>query len=419
MSSPHVAGLFALLKQARPDLSASGAKSAVMTTARQDVYKEDGKRAADPFDMGAGHVDPGKPQNKGSMFDPGLVYEANTADYLAFLCGSIPGVVNQGSCKDLVDDGYSTEAAQLNLPSIGVGEVPGVRTIERTVTNVTDKRLKANAVVESPSGFKTTVSPSRIDVAPGESKTFKITFTTTSATPGAWSFGALTWRGQGYTVRSPIAVKATAIGAPEKVTVKGASGSSSLDVTFGYTGPYSVDAHGLANDRPITGSVEQAQDTNFDPANVGDGITVHEVTLTDVQKFRLDLRDSEISAPSTDLDIYMYDSSGKQVAASAAGGSDESIELDAPASGTYKVYVHGWQVGPNPVDYTLHTWAISATPNNGTLKVTSAPSSATAGTTGTIKYSWSGVPSGTTSYGLLAHRDGNGVIGTTLVEATN
>ena len=56
MSSPHVAGLFALIRQAHPDWTAAmAAKSAVMTTARQDVVKEDGVTPADPFDMGAGH----------------------------------------------------------------------------------------------------------------------------------------------------------------------------------------------------------------------------------------------------------------------------------------------------------------------------------------------------------------------------
>ena len=58
MSSPHVAGLFALLKQAHPNWSPAAAKSALMTTSYQDVVKEDGVTRADPFDMGAGHVDP-------------------------------------------------------------------------------------------------------------------------------------------------------------------------------------------------------------------------------------------------------------------------------------------------------------------------------------------------------------------------
>ena len=64
MSSPHVAGIFALLKQAHPEWSAAAAKSALMTTAYQDVLDNDRVSPADPFDMGAGHVNPGGRWNK-------------------------------------------------------------------------------------------------------------------------------------------------------------------------------------------------------------------------------------------------------------------------------------------------------------------------------------------------------------------
>ena len=46
---------------------------------------------ADPFDMGAGYVDPsGRPSRAGSMFSPGLVYDAGLFDYFGFLCEAGP-----------------------------------------------------------------------------------------------------------------------------------------------------------------------------------------------------------------------------------------------------------------------------------------------------------------------------------------
>ena len=76
MSSPHIAGVYALIKQVHPDWTPAMAKSAIMTTAYQDVKKEDGVTPADPFDFGSGHCDVGGMANKGTPFQPGLVYDA-------------------------------------------------------------------------------------------------------------------------------------------------------------------------------------------------------------------------------------------------------------------------------------------------------------------------------------------------------
>ncbi len=56
-------------------------KSALMTTAYQQVVTRATARAADPFDVGAGHIDPNH------AIDPGLVYENEFRDHAAYLCG--------------------------------------------------------------------------------------------------------------------------------------------------------------------------------------------------------------------------------------------------------------------------------------------------------------------------------------------
>jgi subtilisin family serine protease len=103
MSSPHVAGLFALIKQVHPNWSAATAKSALMTSSDQDVLDNDRTNQATPFGMGSGHTDPGRPSQDGSAFRPGLAYDAGFLDYLGFLCDEAPEVFVDpaGTCATL------------------------------------------------------------------------------------------------------------------------------------------------------------------------------------------------------------------------------------------------------------------------------------------------------------------------------
>ena len=82
MSSPHVAGLAALLKDLHPDWSPMMIKSALMTTARTDVLDGPNTNPVVIFRQGAGHVQPN------SAADPGLVFDSDFNDWLAFLCGT-------------------------------------------------------------------------------------------------------------------------------------------------------------------------------------------------------------------------------------------------------------------------------------------------------------------------------------------
>jgi subtilisin family serine protease len=424
MSSPHVAGLFALIKQAHPDWTPAMAKSALMTTARQDVRQEDGSGRADPFDFGAGHVDPsGRTNAEGSLFNPGLAYDAGIFDYIGFFCDTTASylalALTGATCDELAGFGIQTQAENLNYPSIGVSEIAGTKTVIRTVTNVSDKTMSYRARVDEPSGFDVEVSPNQIELGPAESATFEVTFVNVEAPVGAWRFGSLTWESGKNKVRSPIAVKAAAIEFPHSVSGTGVTGTASFPVAFGYTGPYQATAHGLAADAPSSGTVGFDEDQTFAPTDVAaNGATAHNFTLTGSAFLRITMDISDTTgAPSNDLDLFLY--RGTQlVAVSGAGGTDELIELEAPADGAYTLYVHGWQVAEaDPgVGYTFHFWDVP-TATGGSLSINSAtPTAATLGTIGTVVVDWTGLTPSGSYLGAVSHSDGTTNFGLTLVE---
>ncbi len=414
MSSPHIAGIFALIKQAHPDWSAAMAKSAIMTTADQKVRDNDRVSQADPFDMGSGHVDPGKVDKKGSAFNPGLVYDAGLFEYAAFTCGADLGVFTPGSCTFLEGLGIPTDASDLNLASIGIAELAGSQTVVRTVTSVADKKVKWKVKVDAPAGYDVTVTPNEITLLPGEWATYEVTITNNGGgAAGAWSFGSLQWKGDGYKAYSPIAVRGALFSAPPEITGTGTSGTASFDVQFGYSGDYAAAPHGLVADAPVIGDISQDPDQAYPSGDDGVGVDKIDFVVSGSALVRWSL---VIPGPD-DIDLFLEDSGGNIIAASTNGGTDELIELVLPADDTYTMVVHGWSVPSQPLAYTLSFWDVSATPG-GSLSVDSAPASAVIGTTGTIDISWSGLTGGVGYLGAVSHNDAGGIFGLTLVDVT-
>jgi subtilisin family serine protease len=424
MSSPHIAGVFALLKQAHPDWSPAAAKSAMMTTAYQDVLDNDRVTQASPFAQGAGHVNAGGKANKGSLFEPGLVYDAGFLDYLGFLCDAFPSVFANpaATCAALESAGIPTKAYNLNYPSIAVSEVPGIQTIRRTVTSVAKEsgNRTYTASVEAPPGYAVSVSPATLSLRKGESATFEVTFTNTGAPIGEWRFGSLTWSDAtgNYAVRSPIAVKAALFSAPAEITGSGESGSASFDVVFGYTGSYAAAGHGLEPATVTSDNVLQDPDQSFSPGDVATGgANLHQFNLSGAALFRIAMP-PEATEPNADLDIFVYNPNNVLVASSTSPGTDELVNIVAPMDGTWSVYVHGWSAPGGDSDYDMYTWAISATPG-GNLAIDSAPSSATLGSVGTVSVSWSGATVGQWHLGAVSHTGDVGLMGLTLVNVDN
>jgi hypothetical protein len=199
MAAPHVAGLAALLKDLHPDWTPMMIKSALMTSA-SDVL--DGP-STDPlviFGQGAGHVRPN------SAADPGLVYNAGFNDWLAFLCGTTTGV-NPSVCSRLSAAGYSLDPSDLNVASIAIGDLLGIQTITRKVTNVGHAAVTYNASVSGMAGFTVAVTPSSLSISPGETTSYTVTITRTAATLDEYAGGQLTWTDGSHNVRIPMVVR--------------------------------------------------------------------------------------------------------------------------------------------------------------------------------------------------------------------
>jgi len=189
---------------------------------------------ADSFAMGAGHINPGGKTIKGSAFEPGLAYDAGYLEYLGFLCDAAPEVFYQSIC-------IPTEAYNLNLPSIGVAELPGCQTVYRVVTSVAKESgwREYTVSINPPPGYEVTVSPSTLRLKKGDTATYAVTITNVGAPVGEWCFGSLTWSDKTghYDVYSPIAVRASMFKAPAEVSGTGTEGCLSFDVRRLHGGP--------------------------------------------------------------------------------------------------------------------------------------------------------------------------------------
>ncbi len=422
MSAPHVAGVAALLKQLHPGWNGDMIKSALMTTGRQDVVKENGTTPADPFDFGGGHIVPN------SAGDPGLVYQASFNEYLAFMCEADPSVFTNptGTCNALRASGYSTDPSDLNLASIGVGKLVGSETVTRTVTSVAATSTTWTATVEGIPGF-TAVLPAPFTVGRAGSHKFDVTFKRTTAGFGTWSFGALVLKDGTHTVRSPIALRAARIEAPPTVSVSGAAaaGQTTFDVRVGYAGPLSANGYGMAADTPQTFHVPQDPDQDVSTGTFTTGVVFSDFTLTAARYYAGGIAE-DVNVVG-DLDVYLFRDINNDgtfgldeiVAVAADGDSNEILELTNPANGKYRLLIHGFGAPPAGVNVTRHQWTVvQATADSGSLVARAGTADGqvhAVGDTVHVTAAWSGLATAGREYrGVIAFSDGTSTIANTV-----
>ncbi|XP_017700573.2 subtilisin-like protease 4 [Phoenix dactylifera] len=213
MATPHLSGIAALLKSTHPDWSPAAIKSAIMTTA--DLTANDGSMIpdqnldqADFFAVGAGHVNPSRADK------PGLIYDINSDNYTAYLCGlkytdrQVSAVVRRSvKCSSI----KKISGAELNYPSFMV--ILNTRNgykleVTRTVKNVGSARSVYKVQTMSPGGVSVAVKPTQLSFSKvNEEAQFTVTFSSDGRSKG-YKEGFLTWliSNGSISVNSPIMV---------------------------------------------------------------------------------------------------------------------------------------------------------------------------------------------------------------------
>jgi hypothetical protein len=447
-SAPHVAGIAALLREAHPDWSAAAIKSALMTSTRQDIVREDGVTQADPFDMGAGHIVPN------NAVDPGLLYEIEMQEYDGYLCNMGLGRVGV-NCADLEAAGLYLDAKDLNLPSISITELVASDTVTRRVRNPGEPN-QFTVRVDTPDNLTVTVEPETLSLGTDEVAEFTITFKPDAGVNvNEYLYGGIRWESDTHRVYSPFVVLPRELGFPLEVSGTGATSSVAVPVRFGYSGNYTTSVAGLRkactlpdenqNDNvcPFTNAKETIiEDPNKNYEYLADPPPwVKRFTFTtdasDDLFLRVELRDEltdgfdpETGVSTDDLDLYLYYCGAGNTACnyeedpigfSFGQGSNEKIDIDASLdilnpqpTGTFILDVHGWDIqNTGSTRFSVYAWALGrgVDPEDvGNLAAPAPPGGAMSGEETDLTASWSlpAAAPGEAYLGAIEHTGENG-----------
>lgn len=219
MACPHLAGVAALIRGARPEWGPAAIRSAMITSS--DLYdnslghiKDIGfdNQPATPLAMGSGHVNPNK------ALDPGLIYDVDIQDYVNVLCAlnytkkHIKVITKSaGSLSDCskpsLDLNYPSFIAFFNANDPKMSDVKTVKEFQRTVTNVGEEKSTYVGTITGMEGLEVSVIPKKLEFeGRNEKKEFKLRIEGPRRMKERVVFGYLSWvdNENKHVVRSPI-----------------------------------------------------------------------------------------------------------------------------------------------------------------------------------------------------------------------
>lgn len=163
--------------------------------------------------------------------------------------------------------------------------------------------------------------------------------------PGVWEV-EVEARRTSPLLDNPFRLDVTVLGAafdPETVTVPEAKAGTPVTASWKVTNKYAA-LDGKLVGGPL-GSAKSAR-----PA-IKEGETQTGTVVVPAGATSLDVAIGGVSDAAADLDLTVYDASGKEVGKSADGDSEEAVSVPSPAAGTYTIAVVGYSVPSGSTDY--------------------------------------------------------------------
>lgn len=215
MSAPHNAGAAALLRALNPSWTPTQIKTALVTTAKTPMRKENFVTLADPFDYGSGRVDLTRAAKAG------LVMNETGANFTA------------------ANPATGGNPASLNLPSFQNPACVTTCTFTRSVRGTRAAAVTWTATVEGLPAGAGSVSPPTFTASSAANTDFTLSVDSTLLPPSVWSFGTLVLTPSNPAIpvsRMSIAVRA----APPDISLSATSLSATAGQGSSTTRPFTV-----------------------------------------------------------------------------------------------------------------------------------------------------------------------------------
>ncbi|MEW6476460.1 MAG: S8 family serine peptidase [Actinomycetota bacterium] len=413
LSVPNTAGAAALLRALHPGLGPGELKSALMTTAQPDILEDSGGIPSVPVtaaEKGAGRIDPNR------AAEPGLVVTETRERFEDYIAGQVP-------TRDPAQT--TTEATDLNLPSIAFDPLIGPRSTQRTFTSVDAAPGTWTASFEGLAGIGAAVEPAQFTIEPGRSQTMRFTFDPGTVTPDAYVDGAvvLTNARDGRTVRLPVLLRPVAFEAPEQLNFGATQpdGSAPLMLPTGYDGQLTAVGYGFARPETRAGQTVGQDDPEEDLDRIAQpnpGVAVFDLEVPErAQILAAENRGASLGDPLADLDLYVFHDDendgfdGDDLVDFSATAEPEALTFFSPDAGRYRISVRGFTAAP-VVTFDLTTWVLAdpspdvpSDPVGPGLRVTGDPVAVTSGGIGALDLEWEGFDRPGVYVGLVTFHD--------------